>query len=252
MFGQVLQCGSCNAEFTAKRMPSAEERETRPSSSPDDDADRPRPRRSRIREEDDRGGRKSKGGGVKIVLMVLGGVALLGLLLCGCGGFFFYNSFLKVESFAESDWKDRSTPDGLITMKFPGPVKDESKPAAIGGTTQYSYSLPPPKDGTFMLMVLDMPFENDAIFDESYKSGLNGALKETPGAKVVRDGPVTVAGFKGKEAEITVGNASAIFRMLKVKAGSKTMYVMFVSGGRNISVADRDKFLASFKVKAGK
>jgi hypothetical protein len=237
MLGQVIQCGSCSAEFTAAR--------------PDEPDPRPRLRVRPDAGDDDRPRRKEKakgGGGLKIVLMILGGLFLLGLLVCGVGGFLVYSTVVAPVSYAEADWKTQPSPDGMMSVKFPGPVKTQTTPG-VASQTQYSLEIPPPKDGVFLFGIIDVPIGGDALFESAYTSARD-AMVNKPNIKLVREAGVTVAGCNGKEAEMTAGGGTIIFRMLVVKTPRGTKYVIVAAGGRSISEADRNKFLTSFQVKA--
>lgn len=244
MIGQVIQCGSCQAEFTAKRPA--------PQRAAAEDEDEPKPRpRVRPDADDDRPRKKAKGGsGLKIVLMIFGGLFALGLLVCGVGGFLVYRSVFATVTYAEADWKEQASPDGTMSVKFPAPVKTQSTPG-LASQTQYSLEIPPPKDGVFLFAIIDVPLPGDALFDTAYTSARD-AMVNKPNIKLVREGAVAVAGCKGKEAEMTAGGGTIIFRMLVVNTPKGTKYVIVAAGGRSIAEADRTKFLASFKTKTGK
>lgn len=61
--------------------------------------------------------------------------------------------------------------------------------------------------------------------------------------------PIVVQGYQAKEIEFEAHGVTIVYRLVHMPDRFKTRIVLLMAGGRNLSAADRTKFLESFRVK---
>ena len=242
-YGRRVACPTCDRQFTARR-PGAR-----------DDDEEPAPRRSRRQyddEVDDRPPRRerrarppegmSRGGRQLMVLGIIGGVLLL---VCGgCGLFGYLTIFAPVDY--SGPWVAQSLPDGSYTMQFPKTPTSETLgggPFSGASGNKYSVIETLPKDAAFVFGVIDA---DGMSFDTAWQAEIDEIKRQTK-AKVTRETPINSAGLIGKEAIFSAGGASVTYRLLDASANGRNRYLVMAAGGRNVSDADRKKFLDSLK-----
>jgi hypothetical protein len=234
--GESIQCGVCQTEFVARPRPTARPRRD------DDYDDRPRRRRRP----------KQKGGGGKL-LLILGGVGLVLLLMCGGGIGWLVYSFIKPIEFAESAWNEYTFPDGGASVHVPVPLSNHPMPnPGFGITTRKdSWVAPGPKDAAFVFGVIDCPADNPVTLEDMYGAERDEVVKSVKG-RVVSERSLTAQGCQAKEFEFSSGEAHGLYRLVYLQEQDRKRFFMIMAAGRNISPADRSRFVESFKIKSRK
>ena len=246
-YGRRVACPTCDRQFTARR-PGA----------PDDGDDEPRPRRRSSRYDDDdfddrpkrreRRERKpegmSRGGKQLMTLGIVGGVLLL---LCGGCGVWGWVAFTGPVDYS-AKWVTQPLPDNSYSMDFPRSPKVVSKPNPFEGDGGTAYMLEEDglTDAAFLFRSIDPAVTSPNLFDELYQEILDGARKEVK-AKASPHRTIDWNGFKGRETELSVGPARVTCRMIDVSTPTRPRYLVVMAGGRNVSEADKKKFLDSLK-----
>ena len=172
--------------------------------------------------------------------------------MLGGVGYGIYRVVFDPVRFGPGDWRDRATPDGGCTVQIPGPVQD--LPLSGGGPgiegRKYQYIVPG-RDAAFMFGYMDVAahIAPADYFDRCYRAELDEVGKALRG-QLVRDEPVDVNGHEAREAEFKPSTGGrVVYRMVLLRGPTKARFVMLFCGGRNMSAADRRKFLDSFQIK---
>lgn len=244
-YGRKVACPSCDKQFVAHRPGEAEDGEQH---------DRAR-RRTRAweddDEEDDRPLRKKKhrperpmpmGRGTKQLILTAAVVVPILLMCLGCGGWLAFTIFAPV-SYSEP-WVTQALPDQSYSVQFPKAPSSEPMGDLFNGNTgvKYVYDGDMPNAEEFAFGYLDGALD----FDTVYRLELDN-MRRTIGAKVAKERDVTSAGCRGKEAELSVGGAKVVYRILDASEGGRRRYLLVLGGGRKVSETDRNKFLDSLK-----
>jgi LSD1 subclass zinc finger protein len=253
--GDSIRCSDCQAEFVARAPARA-----RPSARPRDDED-DRPRRRAVYDDDDdeddrprrRRRRPQKGGGAGKVLLILGGVGLLILLVCGGGIGWFVVSIGKPMTFAESDWRDHPVPDGAASVQVPVAMKPDPIPSPGFGVTVHKdmWEASGLKDAAFAFGVVDCPAGNPITLEEVYRDERDEVVDIVDG-RIVSERNLTVQGCPAKEFEFASGNAHGVYRIVFLQERTRKRFFLIMAGGRNMTAADRSKFIESFRIKTRK
>jgi hypothetical protein len=245
-YGRKVACPSCGERFVPRRPgEDAEDPPARPrkkvvvDDDEEDEDDRPRPKRKKRPEPP-----RPVGRGTKQLILV---VAILGpiLLMClGCGGWVAFQLFGPMNYSAP--WVNVATPDGAFAVQFPrSPEQENDTNAVLGGRgPSYVLSEDLPADAVFVFACVD---DSHLGFDDAYRAEIDGIMREvkSEGAKLQEEKAVTSAGCRGKEAVITSKTAKVVFRFLDASERGRRRYLIVMAGGRNVSDADRTKFLDS-------
>jgi len=189
--------------------------------------------------------RKKSGGSWLPILIILG----ILVMCCGGGGYWVYSEANEPVKFEDSAWKDYSISDGSCSAKFPAPPVNEPLYGTPGVTgNKQIYNATGLKDAAMLLGYIDYSNPYAGLFEracqlerDEIKSAING--------RVVRETPIRVQGFEAKEYEFESQGVTIIYRLIHMPGQFKTRIIMLMAGGRNLSVADRTKFIESFKVK---
>jgi DNA-directed RNA polymerase subunit RPC12/RpoP len=233
-YGRRVACPNCDHRFVAE----------------DPLDDRPRRQRSRF-DDDDRPRRRSRreqaaprNRGLFVVLGLLG---LVGLVCLGCGGWGAYKFAAPIDY--SGPWVTQPLPDRSCAMDFPRKPKTEDlsdPPSGVAGTKYLLDEVWPP-DAAFAFGHIDAPVNTPGLFEDAYQAEL-AELKKATGAAVVRETEITLAGFRCKEAEFASGNSRGVYRLVNVTGLGRPRLLVIFAGGRNVSAADRDRFLNSFRM----
>lgn len=244
-YGRKVACPSCDKQFVVRR----------PGSDDDDEPD-DRPKRRRAYddddEDDDRPKKKKKkrprpmGRGTRqlLVAAVIGG----GILLCclGCFGWGAFQFFGPMDY--SRPWVSVANPDNSFSAQFPRSPDSDTDPNEVIGGQGKTYTLAEDgvKDAAFVFASLD---DSHLSFDDAYRAEVDNIMMEvkSDGAKLKEERAITVAGCPGKEAVIVAGPTKVVFRLIDASQGGRRRYLIVMAGGRNVSDADRNKFLDSLK-----
>lgn len=243
-YGRKVACPTCEYRFTPRRPgrvgaddepdPPAGRRRAREGGEGEEDRPRKRKRRERPLP-------MSRGMRQLILFGSIGG----GILLCclGCVGWLGYQIWGPMDY--SVGWTTQSLEDGSYSAQFPrSPKEDTPSGVAIGGRGKTYVVLEKlPNDAVFALSVFDDPPQS---FDEAYAAIRSEILDRTQ-AKVSREGAVTAAGCSGQEVDLAAGPTKLTVRLLDASRNGRRRYLLMMAGGRNVSDADRRKFLDSLK-----
>lgn len=243
-YGRRVACPACDRQFTARR-PSDDPDEDYEDRKPrrrraweDDEDDDPKPRRTKSRRREERPQGMSRGGKQLMVLGIVGGTLLL---VCGgCVGLGWFWIFAPVNY--SNAWVPQTLPDGSYTVQFPKRPDSEPLGDSFSGTAGTKYLLVEelPKDAAFAFGYLDTP---GLPFDDAWRAEV-AEIGRAAGAKAGAERPITSAGCSGKEVDFKAGGVTVTYRLLEVP-GRRGRYLLVLAGGRNVSDADRKKFLDS-------
>lgn len=246
-YGRRVACPSCDKQFVARRPGEAE----------DDEEDARSRRRTRAweddDEEDDRPLRKKKhrperpmpmGRGTKQLILTAAIVGPILLMCLGCGGWLAYLIFAPV-SYPEP-WVAHALPDQSYSVRFPQ-VPTTADPVGgfgISGTgTKWILEEPGTADSACAFGYIDNAVEP---FDQWFQEDVRGIQREI-GVSASSPKAVTAAGLSGKEVEFKVGPTKVVYRLFDASDGRQKRFILVMAGGRNLSEADRNKFLDSLK-----
>lgn len=227
--GRAVRCGHCLATLEVP-VPEAE---------PDEPARAepvapPRPRRRPVRRARKR----------SVRAWLVGTLLVCGLIFLVCGGVVYLGG--------RPNWRTHESQAGGFRVDLPGPPRsDMAVWAGIKGDPNVKV------EGTILFLRLEdygvvygdidpakrAQATDDAIMDDA----VTGMLEAAPGGRVVRQGPVTVSGFPGREVVIDApGQGVAVGRVVV----AETRLFIAVSGGRmGDPGGDRARrFLDSFEV----
>lgn len=239
--GESITCSDCQTEFVARAS-------ARPRSAPrprldDDEDDDDRPRRRRPPKKSSTGP----------TLLILGGLGLLVLLVCGGGIGWFVVSLTKSVTFKESDWREHSLFDGGATVQVPVTLTPDPILNPGFGVTAHKdrWEAAGIKDAAFAFGVIDCQANNPITLDEVYSEERDEIVKVVQG-RVVNERTLTIQGCPAKEFEVAAGNATVVCRYVYLSERNRKRFFVIMAGGRNMTAADRAKFIESFRIKTRK
>ncbi len=254
-YGRKVACPSCGKQFVARRPGAAGADEDEPDARPkrrrawdddddEDDDDRPKKKKPVRRERPLPMGRGTK-------QLILAASILGPILLCclGCGGFGAFVIYSPVKY--PDPWVTQALPDGTYSVQFPKPPDpplfpfgdpDDLDPDG-NGDSEYEYTEDPPKDAVFRFGMIEA---GPSSFEVTYQMEVQH-LRLMTNAKRMTETSTTVLGRPCKQAEFSSGGGKVVYRLVDVSEPGRPRFVSLMAGGRNVSDADRNKFLDSLR-----
>lgn len=170
------------------------------------------------------------------------------------GGLAFFASRAVVTSLffgGLADWKAFTPPGEHITILMPCNPVAKSIPVP-GQQPSQSYSVDS-RDASFRITIAHLTDADimAAPWQNRFRMGQQGALKNIPGSKLTSEKPVQVDDNPGVESVIAVpGKGTFVMRILGVRDGPRYCYVVLAVGGSNYRADSPDvrKFLDSLHV----
>jgi hypothetical protein len=246
--GNEMHCPSCQATFPVpepSRQSPPRPSERKPSS-PNDEGDRPRPRREPDFDDEydpprRRRPSRSSGRGPLVVIGIIFGVLFLGSCTC-CGGGY--------ALLPDENWRTYQSPQGGFSVEIPVEPKQDMKAYGVkpdsgvrveGGLLW--------KRGEFYTISYGevTPKFARAASDDQILREMVQALSTNPESRVLRDTPITVSGFPGREVEFAETDGGT--NLARVVLADRRVYVV-MGGGRFVKTGNPNirRFVDSFKV----
>jgi WD40 repeat protein len=188
-----------------------------------------------------------------VIGLILGGVALLLLVIVGVGVAFY--AFSGDRDIPTAEWQTFSVPGGGASISMPGTPMAQDAPLGRPDWKKYILQRDDNRKG-FVFLQWDGP--PVGIGDNLLESNFTEAranLVRAANARVIREGEVQIKGHPGREAEFQTQEsipATIILRLYMVRLGGKCRFYELVTEGPTMKAgsADVSRFFDSFQIDA--
>jgi hypothetical protein len=145
---------------------------------------------------------------------------------------------------SDAEWKEFSSVGGRFKVLMPGDPRSQSIPLCeeVWSVDRRS------EDVHYLVGYAVIPLGNNLPLAERFRGAREGMLRQTPGSRLVRERPISLEGFPGREYEVKIdGKTGCLLARLYVV--NRRLYMLMVGGSPvTPTSADALKFLDSFKL----
>jgi predicted Zn finger-like uncharacterized protein len=233
--GRLFRCGSC---LSALRVPEPSAPRHPPPDSPEpEDTRRHPPPGSPANGPDP--GQPPRQRGPLFWLVVASGLLAGGMCACCCGFGVLAPS---------PKWRPHESRTGGFKVELPAePRTDISAPGLGNADREKVVGARVWNQAVYAVGYEDIPRAGKRLPDEGYLADQVTELRTIPNIQVLRDQPITVAGFPGHEVEFVAGNGGTY--VLRLVIADHRLYRL-VAGGKSVRSGDENvrRFLDSFEI----